>query len=211
MKFHLLSLRQTVLLVLSALRGPDLTRFVYEVLRDVPDLEEPVLQALKHLVRDDAELFVACLRGLELLDFHRQASAWARIAERHDVPHSCRPLVSYFAIVGIGFPDSFPAQLRTVTSEMATLPVQSATRDALLGTVGLDVIVSALAASTDVDSCLRLLRAISRTSVEWMPLLTALELDSPLIELMQRCPLRAFGDCVSTARDVSDELAGAFV
>ena len=204
-------LKTTVLLVLSALRGPDLTRFVYEVLRDVPDLEEPVLQALSNLVRDDVELLVACLRGLELLDFYRRAAAWAEIAERLDVPHASRPLASYWAIADIELPDRYFPQLRTAVTEMATLPVQSATRDILLGAVGLNGFGSALAATTNVDSCKRLLRAISRTSIDSTPLLSTLREGSSLVSTLQNCCVQDFGNCVAAACDVSPDLAKAFV
>ena len=204
-------LRATVLLVLTALQAPDLTRFVYEVLREESALEEPVLQALEVIVRDDVESLVACLRGLELLDFYRQASVWTTIADRYDVPNSCRPIALFFAIAGIEFSEFFPTQLRTATTEMANLPIQSTTRDALLGAVGLDGIVSELTAATSTDLCLRLLRGISRTSLDWKSLLTALEPESPFVNFLQSCPVHEFGECVSTARDVSPELAKAFV
>ena len=86
-------LKETVASVLKMLRGPVMSRFLYEVLREMPELEEPVLQTLDGLARHDVEHFMACLRGLEMLDFYRQASAWAEIAERHDVPPALRPLV----------------------------------------------------------------------------------------------------------------------
>ena len=204
-------LNATVVSVLSILRGPALSRFVYEVLREESNLEESVLQALEGMVQDNVECLVECLRGLELLDFYRQASAWVTIAERHDVPHSSRPIVLFFAIAGIEFPDFFPTQLRAARTEMAVLPLQSATRDRLLGEAGLDGIISELAAATSIDVCVRLLRAISRTSIEWTSLLAALQTDLPLVNLLKSCPLAAFGDCVSMARDVSHELARAFV
>ena len=204
-------LNATVVSVLSILRGPALSSFVYEVLREESNLEESVLQALEGMAQDNVECLVACLRGLELLDFYRQAAAWLTIAERHDVPHSSRPIVLFFAFAGIEFPDFLPTQLRAAWTEMAVLPLQSATRDWLLGEAGLDGIVSELAAATSIDVCVQLLRAINRTSIEWTSLLAALQTDLPLVNLLKSCPLAAFGDCVSMARDVSHELARAFV
>ena len=204
-------LKATVESVLKMLHGPALSRFLYEVLRDVPALEEPVLHALEGLAQDDAECLIACLRGLKMLDFYRQASAWAEIAERHDVPPALRPLVLQFTIAGIDGPGIFPDQVRNATAEMASLPAQSATMDALLGTVGLNGIASELAAATNADVCLRLLRAVRLTSIDWRPLLTALEPGSPLIDALQGWSLPTLGDCVSAARDVSLDLARAFV
>ena len=204
-------LKATVESVLKMLHGPALSRFLYEVLRDVPALEEAVLRALYGLAQDDAECLIACLRGLEMLDFYRQASAWAEIAERHDVPPALRPLVLQFTIAGIDGPGIFPDQVQNATAEMASLPVQSATKDALLGTVGLDRLASDLATATNADVCLRLLRAVRLTSVDWRPLLTALVPGSPLIDALQGWSLPTIGDCVSAARDVSLDLARAFV
>ena len=117
-------LKKTVVSVLSALRGSGLSRFVYEVLREEPNLEESVLQTLEGMAGNDVECLVASLRGLELLDFHRQASAWVTIAERHDIPHSSRPVALFFANCGHTVsPSSFPPPLRAATTEMAMLPV----------------------------------------------------------------------------------------
>ena len=203
-------LKATVESVLKMLHGPALSRFLYEVLRDVPALEEPVLHALEGLAQD-VESLIACLRGLEMLDFYRQASAWAEIAERHDVPPALRPLVLQFSIAGIDAPGIFPDQVRNATAEMASLPAQSATMDALLGTVGLTGIASELSAATSADVCLRLLRSVRLASIDWRPLLTALEPGSPLIDALQGWSLPTFGDCVSAAGDVSLGLARAFV
>ena len=205
------TLEATVTSVLIMLRGPTLSRFVYEVLREMPTLEESVLQTLEDLVHDDVERLVACLQSLELLDFYRQASAWTEIADRHDIPPAHLSLVLRFAILGIEFPEIFPDQFRNTTAEMASLPERSSTRDALLGKVGLEGIVQKLATVTDTDECLRLLRAVSRTSVDWKPLLAVLQPGSPLVDTLESCPLTAFGDCVSSARDVSLDLARAFV
>ena len=204
-------MKETVTSVLNVLCGPVISRFLYEALREMPELEEPVLQTLNGLARNDVEHFMASLRGLEMLDFHRQASAWAEIAERHDVPPALRPLVLQFAIVGIEGLGFFSDQVRNAVVDMASLPAQSATRDALIGTVGLDGLASELAAATSADVCLRMLRAVRFTSIDWRPLLAALEPGSPLVGALQGWSLPAFGDCVSAAQDVSQDLARAFV
>lgn len=204
-------LEATVVSVLSMLGGPVLSRFAYEVLKEVPTLEGPVLRTLAGLAHDDMERLAASLRGLDLLDSYRQISAWVEIAERHDVPFAVLSTVLSFAIVGTEFPNFFPEQLRNATAEMASLPEQSATRDALLGTVGLDGVASKLAAVTDTEACLHLLRSISRTSRDWKPLLDALQPGSPLVNTLETCSLKAFGDCVASARDISLDLARALV
>ena len=205
------TLEATVVSVLKMLHGPALSRFLYEVLREAPNLEQPVFQALGGLVRDNVERLLACLRGLELLDFYRQATAWAQIAERHGVPLAHRPLVLKFAITGIEIPDIFAVQIRSAIAEMASLPEQSTTRNALLWAVGTDKIASELSEATSADACLRLLGPFSRTSIDWRPLLAALQPGSPFGGFLRSCSLSAFGDCVSSARGVSVDLARAFV
>ena len=170
-----------------------------------------MLGALESLVHSDVERLVASLRALELLDFYRQASAWADVADRHNIPLAHRPLVLQFAIAGISFPDFFPGELRNAIDEIAALPEQSAMRDALLRKVGLDRIASELAATTCPDACQRLLRALRRTSVDWTPVLTSLEPGTSLNHTLENCSVQALGDCVSAARDVSLALASAFV
>ena len=205
------TLEATVVSVLTMLHGPALSRFLYEVLREVPNLEKPVLEALRGLVRDDVERLLACLRGLELLDFYRQAAAWAQIAERHGVPLAHRPVVLQFAITGIEVADFFAAQIRSAIAEMASLPEQSTTRNVLLWTVGPERIASELAEATGADACLRLLGPFGRTSIDWRPILAALKPGSPFGDFLRSCSLSAFGDCVSSARGVSVDLARAFV
>ena len=205
------TLEATVVSVLKMLHGPLLSRFVYEVLREEPRLEQPVLDALDELVQDDVDRLLACLRGLELVDFYRQAMAWAQIAERHGVPLAQRPFVLQFAVTGTEIPDFFAAQIRNTMAEMASLPEQSTTRNALLRAVGTDRIASELAEATSADACLRLLGPFGRTSIDWRPLLTALQPGSPFGEFLKSCSLSAFGDCVSSARSVSVDLARAFV
>ncbi len=204
-------LEATVVSVLEMLHGPALSRFLYEVLREAPGLEKPVLQALGGLVRDDVERLLACLRGLELVDFYRQAMAWAQIAERHGVPLAHRPFVLQFAVTGIEIPDFFAVQIRSAIAEMASIPEQSETRNGLLWAVGTDKIASELAEATSADACLRLLGPFGRTSIDWRLLLAALQPGSPFGNFLRSCSLSAFGDCVSSARGVSVDLARAFV
>ena len=204
-------LKTTVLSVLPTLRGADLSRFVYGVLREVPTLQEPLQRELEHLVQDDVERLAPSLRGLELLDFHKEASAWLEIARRHDVPPADLPILFLFVIASLEFLDFFPDHLRNASSEIASLPTQRGARNALLEIIGLEGITSELAEVTNTDSCLRLLRAISRTSIDWTPLLAALQSGSPLVDVLKTCSLAAFGDCVSSAREVSLELAEALV
>lgn len=204
-------LEETAVSVVAMLRGAALSRFVYEILREVPSLEAPLLGALEGLVRSDVDRLAASLRALELLDFYRQASAWAEVVERHDIPLAHRPLVLQFAIAGIELSDIFPGQLRHAIDEIAALPEQSGTRDALLSVAGLGGIVAALGTTKSPDACQHLLRALRGTSVDWEPLLASLEPGTTLVDTLRSCSVEALGDCVSAARDVSLGLAEALV
>ena len=205
------TLEASVVSVLTILEGSALSRFVYGILREEPQLEAPVLQVLSGMVRRDVQRLFASLRGLEMVDFYRQALAWAEIAERHCVPVALRPQVMQFAILDIDFGDSYPLQLRNAIVEMAELPEQSAIRDLLLRAVGLREIASRLASAIDTDACLHFLRAIRQTTIDWKPLLVALQPNAPLVGALQCCPLPALGECISSARGISLDLARAFV
>ena len=205
------TLEATVVSVLTMLHGPALARFLYEVLREVPGLEKSVLQALDGLVRDDVDRLLACLRGLELLDFYRQATAWVQIMERHCVPLAHRPLALQFAVASIKAPEFLSGPIQRAMDEMANLPEQSKTRNALLWAVGPDRIASELASATSSDACLRLLGPFGRTAIDWRPLLAALESGTPFGDYLRACPVSALSDCVASARSVSVDLARAFV
>ena len=205
------TLEASVVSVLTILEGSALSRFVYGILSEEPQLEAPVLQALSGMVRDDVQRLIASLRGLEMVDFYRQALAWAEIAERHSVPVAFRPQVMQFAILDIDFGDFYPLPLRNAIAKMAELPDQSAIRDLLLRAVGLEEIASNLASAIDTDACLHFLRTIRQTTIDWKPLLVALQPDAPLVGALQCCTLPALGECISSARGISLDLARAFV
>ena len=204
-------LKTTVAAVLAMLRGTAMSRFVYEVLRDEPDLEELTLETLRELADNDVERLLACLHGLALLDFHRQATAWMQIAEHHGLPPTHRPFALELAVAGIGSPAALPEQFRDAVAEMIALPEQSDTRDELLGMVGIHGFKRGLRAASDLETCRRLLRAASRTTVDWTPLLTAAEPSAPVLSFLTRCPPADLGICISAAREVSVDLARAFV
>ena len=205
------TLQATVASVLAMLHGPALSRFLYEVLTDAPDLENPVLRVLEILVQDDIERLLACLRGLELLDFQRQATAWAQIAEQHEVPLAQRPSVLHLAVSGVDVPDFFPANIQEAVAEMASLPEQSATRNLLLSTVDAGKIALELAAATSVEECSRLLVPLGRTSIDWRQLLAALQPGSPFVTFLKNCLFSELVECVSLARGLSVDLAKEFV
>ncbi|MXY44862.1 MAG: hypothetical protein F4Y50_12550 [Dehalococcoidia bacterium] len=203
-------LEDSVLSVLGMLHGQDLSRFAYEVLREAPQFEGAMLDAMEEVVRDDVERLLACLRAFELLDFYRQASVWADVLERRNVAASQRPFVMWMATTGSELPDPFPEEIRNALAEMLSQPKQSSTRESLLETAGLEGIATALADASSAESCQRLLKALRHTSADWTPLLPALKPSTALTAFLQDCPFDVLGECVSAARDVSREFAQAF-
>ncbi len=204
-------LSDTVSAALKMLRVEELSRFAYEALRDVPDLESLVLGTLRDMGQEDIEQLLAGLRALEMVDFHRQASAWAEITERHEVPPAHRPLVLEFTAASLDFPDLFPQSLVSASEEIRELPVQSTMRDNLLEMFGLEQIAIALNTVSDPKECARLLRAARGTSVDWAPLVESLESSSTLPSALEHAETSELSECVEAARDVSVSLAEAVV
>lgn len=204
-------LTDTVADVLKMLRVDQLSRFVYEALREAPELETAVLAVLEDMAGQDIERLLAGLRALEMVDFHRQASAWAEIAERHEVPPAHRLLVLEFATAGLDFPEVFPASLVAATEEIRELPVQSCLRDTLLRATGLQGIADALKAATNSAECARLLRAARSTTLDCTPLMESLSRPTSLAGVLENCETAELSECVAAARSVSAHLAKAVV
>lgn len=201
----------TVTSVLKMLQGDELLRFVYEALRHAPELETALFDALKDLAREDIEQLTSALQALEMVDLHRQASAWAEITERHEVPPAHRPLVLEFATAGLDFPSVFPQPFLAAGEEIRDLPMQSTLRDDLLQEVGLQEIAFALNAASSPDECARLLRAVRGTSLDWSLLLGSFARPSTLASLLEHCETTELSECVEAARAVSVPLAEAVV
>ncbi len=204
-------LKETALTVLDMLSGQVLSRFICELLRDQPELEAPIVQELKAQVCGNTGRLIECLRGLDILDFYRLALTWTEVTDRHEVPASQVPLVLHFAIAGIELPESFPVELRIAAEEIASLPEPTSTLDVLIREVGMAKIGEDLAEASTVESCLSLLRALSPTTLDCEPLLAALQPNTPLVSILKGCSVGELGECISSARDISPNLARAFV
>lgn len=207
-------LQDTILSVLQLLSGESLTRFIFEVLKQQPDLESAILDAIKELSAGNPDSLVSCLRALELLDFHREASEWAEVADRCNVPIAQRPLVLQLAIMGtkgVELPGVFLVEFRTALDEIASLPPRVAARQVVLNGGGLGEITESLARTTDVGEGIRLLTCARGLTTDWVPLSSAFEADRPLTGLLAECEIEDFGECVAAARDVSVGLARTLV
>ena len=201
----------TVLDVLRILRGTSLTRFVFEFLKERPDLSKPILRELKQISDDDVESLVASLRGLELFDFLNQSVRWLDIARGHNVSPAHLPLVYMYAIGGIDCPDGSRDEIRRAVADMASLDIVTSTRETLISQIGVGKIASKLVNARDVDQILRLLRALIRIEVDWGDLISSVKAATNFRDALQLCLIADFADCVALAHLVSRELADTFV
>ena len=204
-------LSNTVDSVLRMLQGDELSRFVYGALRDAPNLDAAVLETVKDVVQEDIEQLLSVLLALEMVDFHRQASAWAKITERHAVPPAHRPLVLEFATAGLDFPEVFPQSFLAAGGAIRALPVQSNLRDTLLEAVGMQVVAGALDTASDPLECVPLLQAVRGTSLEWGLLAASFARPSALASALSQCETILLTECIEAARRVSAPLAEAVV
>ena len=201
----------TVDSVLRMLQGEKLSRFVYEALRDARDLDASVLGTLKDLAQADIGQLLSSLMALEMVDFHRQASAWAGITERHGVPPAHRPLVLAFATAGLDLPEVLPQSFLAASRAIRALPVQSTLRDTLLEAVGLQLVAGALEMASDPLECARLIQAVRGTSLDSKLLIGSFAGPSDLASALKRCETTVLSECVEAARAVSVPLAKAVV
>ena len=200
-------LKSSVVSVLSTLHGADLSRFVFEVLRELPYLGGHVLRELEELARDDIGCLVSSLRGLELLDFQREVLSWVEVAERHGLPHAQLPIVFLIALAGKDSPDILPQQHQDAISDIRSLRQQDYSRDSLLASVGLDGIANSLQSTSDAEVALDSLRALAGTFLDWKPLLITLLPESTLLNALKECSLEVLSSIVSAAGDISVEFA----
>ena len=205
------SLEQSVTSVLKMLHGPSLSRYVYEVLREFPHLDESVLMELQVQIHEDTERLIDCLRGLEFLDFYRLASTWVDMLVQHDIPLAFRSLVMAWAVTEIDPKDILPSEIQKVIEDIRGLADQSATRDWLLERAGMDRIASELGNVSTTSECVGILEAMRHSKLDWEPLLDALKMETPLVRILKKCDVEDFADCVSSASDVSIALSSAFV
>ena len=197
--------------VIGLLSANALSRFVFEVLRDCPSLETQVLEFLEEIAFNNEDYLVATLRGLELLDFYRQASAWVDVLKSHKLPTAHQPLALFYVIAELDIPSFFPKEFRDAIQANMDLPGTDATRDKLLERIGLEKVATLLASADSAYTVQRLLRAMRRTSIDWKPLLASLESGTSLVRFLNTCRFVDLGECVSAAHSVSPLFAGAWV
>ena len=201
------SLENSVLCVLGMLSGPALSNFIYEVLREEPRLEQPVIAKLKSLVEGVPELLAPCLRGLELADYWAHASQWVEVAQTHGVPPAQMSLTFLSALAGIEWPEFLMEQVLNAVDEMRDVPEVSRARKALINDLGIDAIALRIRDTTDRDERMALLSSIRGATDDWGPLSNCLESGSPFLRELNSCSFAELTDYVSGARAISREFA----
>ena len=204
-------LDSTVLNVLRILHGPSLTRFVFEILKDRPDLHNLILEELKQLSDDNAGNLEASLRGSELFDYRNQSARWLEIARRHNVAPAHMPLVYLFAVGDIDPPENSAPEIRESVAEMIAGGMDSDFREALINEIGVPKIASMLVNIREIEHISRLLRSLIRTGIDWHEMVSCVRANTEFLDTLRRSALPDFADCVAMASEVSEELANEIV
>ena len=197
--------------VIGLLSANALSRFIYEVLKDCPSLETQTLEVLQEIVGNSKDHLVAALRGLELLDFYRQASTWIDKLKHYKIPIAHQLFALVYPITEFDIPEWIPQEPRDAIQAIVDLPEPSATRDNLLKRIDLKKVAAVLASAESSDAVQRLLRAMRRTLIDWQPLLASLESDTSLVRFLKTCNFVDLGECISAAHSVSPDFAMACV
>ncbi len=201
----------TVVDVLKILRGASLSRFVFEFLKDRPDLSNLILGELKRSSDDNAGNLAASLKGLELFDFWNQSARWLKIARRHNVAPAHMPLVYLYAVGGIDPPEISASEIRRSVTEMVAVGVASDFREDLINQIGVPKIVSMLVNTKEIAQVTRLLRSLIRTGTDWHEMISYVRANTQFLDTLRRSALSDFADCVAMALEVSEELASEIV
>ncbi len=204
-------LDSTVLNVLRILLGTSLTRFVFEVVKDRPDLSNLIIGELKQLSDDNAENLEASLKGLELFDFWNQSARWLEIVRRHNVAPAYIPLVYLFAVGDIDPPEISAPEIRESVAEMVAGGMDSDFREALINEIGVPKIASMLVNIREIEHISRLLRSLIRTGIDWHEMVSCVRANTEFLDTLRRSALPDFADCVAMASEVSEELANEIV
>lgn len=202
---------ETLSAVLRIVEGAHLQRVVAGVLSERPDLDDTVLDQIASRLGQDANpaALVGALQALRLVDFQRQARAWAQSLDRHGVRPAHRQITIQLALSGgLATGVDWLPEIAEVLAEIGpTLNQGSPLRDALLARLGNDALAGRLSACGDSDTARQVLAVLADTSLAIAAPLAALESDTPLARLLARADAEELGDVLAAARGVSRPLA----
>lgn len=192
-------LHSTIRRVLDLVSDSDVHRFVANLLRDEPSARSIVTEvATNEPLR--LSRFAGYLHGLRLADFYEVAKAWKRIANRHQIPASCQPLLLGFTAIGVPIPDLLPAELRAAQQEMNDVS-GSSSRDQLLSAVGGAYLAELLASTDDIDEATKLLAVLEHGPPELVDAVRqTIDDSSSLVDALLSVPITQLAEFLAVTR-----------
>ena len=192
-------LHTTIRKVLDLVPDSELHRFVANLLRDEPSARTTVTEAASSKPLRPSR-FAGYLHGLRLADFYEVAKAWKRIADEHQIPASCQPLLLGFTAIGMSIPDLLPAELRAAQQEMNHVP-GSSSRDQLVSTAGEAYLAELLASTDDIDEATQLLAVLENGPPGLADAVRqTIDDHSPLVDALRSAPIKQLAESLAVAR-----------
>ena len=203
------TLTSSVATVLNLLNTDALPLFIFSILRDIPHLEPPILPILEKVATKTTSHLIEILRGLELLDFHRQAITWVEHLDHAKLPIAHQPLAMFYAIAKLEASPIFPEEFRQAIDVISNLPTPSQSRAHLIESLNITTFANCLAKIDSPHVAQRLLRALGRTPLNWTQLLASLESNHAIISFLRTCSISDLGEFFSAVRTISPDFAAA--
>ncbi|WP_262776973.1 hypothetical protein [Brevibacterium permense] len=204
------ALNHTISRLLLVLAPEEVRKFVPNLLRDKPELDQLIHESALLESRDVKKL-AAYLRGLRLYDFYERAVKWTDIADRHGIPPANQPVAQFCAIAGSDLSDLVPEEFTSAVSDMAASP-ESARGAALIAAIGPGQLAEELVAIDDVVLANELLFEFQGSAFDIaVETQSALLNSNPLGTAMQRASITQFANFMATANSLSPALAQTLI
>ena len=204
-------LHATVRKVLDLIPDSELHRFVANLLRDEPLGRNTVTEAASSQPLHPSRL-AGYLQGLRLADFYEVAEAWKRIADEHQIPASCQPLLLGFTAIGMPIAGFLPAELRAAQHEMNDVS-GSSSRDQLISIAGEAYLAELLASTDNIDEATQLLAVLENGPPELADAVRQTVDDhSSLVDALCSASIKQLAESLAAARSfdlaTADHLVG---
>ena len=197
----------SVAAVLNLLNTDSIPLFIFSILRDIPDLEPQILPILETVATKTTLHLIEILRGLDMLDFHRQATTWIKKLDRAKLPTAHQPLAMFYAIAKLEIPSMFPSEFQLAIKTISNLSAPSQSRVRLIESLSITYFANCLAKTKSPHVAQRLLRALGRIPLNWNQLLASLKSNYSLTNFLGTCSISDLGEFFSTVRAVSPDFA----
>jgi hypothetical protein len=192
------SLDSTIRKVIGLVPDHQLSRFVANLLRDVPTAVATVINAAADESPKVGRLS-AYMEGLRLFDFYEVAKTWQDIVDEHQIPASCRPLAFFYAAVGLQMGDFMPAELRTAQDAMQAVQAPS-TRNDLLSQIGEGIVAELVVSEESIRLATQMLAVLQNSTPSLIVALKeALSDNCPLVRTLQCAHVDDLAGCLAAA------------